>query len=95
MDKFEPVDFEKSKKELFKRDPELKKAYDALELEFSIITQVIQKRLDKGMTQKQLAEKIGTKQSAIARLEAGNTNPSIAFLEKVAKALGGTLRISL
>lgn len=77
------------------QDPEIKKGYDALELEFSIIEQVLRKRLEKGMSQKQLAEKIGTKQSAIARLESGNSNPSVAFLEKVAKALGGTLRISL
>lgn len=95
MDKFEPVDFEESKRKAFKKDPELKKAYDALELEFSIITQVIQKRLDNGLTQKQLAEKVGTKQSAIARLEGGNSNPSVAFLKKVSEALGGNLQISL
>lgn len=95
MDKFEPVDFEDFKKEAFARNPKLKKAYDALELEYSIIEQVIRKRLEKGLTQKQLADKIGTKQSAIARLEGGTTNPSIAFLEKVAKALGGKLQISI
>ena len=83
------------KKEAFKKDPELKKAYDDLEVEYSIIAQVIQKRLDKGFSQKQLAEKIGTKQSAIARLESGNTNPSIGFLRKVASALGGKLQISI
>ncbi len=77
------------------QNPEFKKAYDGLELEFSIITQVIQKRLEKGLTQKQLAEKVGTKQSAIARLEGGNSNPSVAFLEKISKALGSKLQISL
>jgi len=82
------------KKELM-QDPEFKKGYDALELEFSIIEQVLEKRIAKGMSQKQLAEKMGTKQSAIARLEAGNSNPSVQFLEKVAKALDGKLRISL
>jgi len=87
-------DWEDLKKELLK-DPEFKKAYDDLEVEYSIITQVIQKRLDKKMSQKQLAEKVGTKQSAIARLEGGNTNPSVAFLEKVSKALGGKLQISI
>jgi ribosome-binding protein aMBF1 (putative translation factor) len=87
-------DWEDLKKELLK-DPEFKKEYDALEVEYSIITQVIQKRLDKKMSQKQLAEKIGTKQSAIARLEGGNTNPSVAFLEKVSKALGSKLQISI
>lgn len=94
MDKFEPVSFDDSLKEALK-DPEFKKAYDALELEYSIIEQVIRKRLDKKMSQKQLAEKVGTKQSAISRLEGGNSNPSIAFLEKVAKALGGKLQVSI
>ena len=88
-------DFEDLKKEMFEKDPELKKAYDDLELEFSIIEQVIAKRLEKGLTQKELAQKSGTKQSAISRLEGGNSNPSVAFLEKVSKALGGKLRISL
>ncbi len=87
-------DFDDILKEALK-DPEFKKEYDALELEYSIIAQVIQKRLDKGLSQKQLAEKIGTKQSAISRLEGGNSNPSVAFLEKVSKALGGKLQISI
>jgi len=82
------------KKELL-QDPEVKKGYDDLELEYSIIAQVIQKRLDRGLSQKQLAEKIGTKQSAISRLEGGNSNPSVAFLEKVSKALGGKLQVSI
>jgi len=87
-------DFDDILKESLK-DPEFKKEYDALEVEYSIIAQVIQKRLDRGLSQKQLAEKIGTKQSAISRLEGGNISPSIAFLEKVSKALGGKLQISI
>ncbi len=87
-------DWKDFKKELLK-DPEVKKGYDALELEFNIVEQVIKKRLQGGLTQKELAEKIGTKQSAIARLEGGNANPSVAFLEKVSKALGSKLQISI
>lgn len=94
MDKFDPVSFDESLKEALK-NPEWKKEYDALELEFSIIEQVIRKRIEKGLSQKQLAEKIGTKQSAISRLEGGNSNPSVAFLEKIAKALGGKLQITI
>jgi ribosome-binding protein aMBF1 (putative translation factor) len=93
-EKFEPVSFDESLKEALK-DPEFRKAYDALDVEFSIIEQVIRKRLEKGLSQKQLAEKIGTKQSAIARLEGGNTNPTVNFLEKVSKALGSKLQISI
>lgn len=87
-------DFDDILKESLK-DPEFKKEYDALEIEYSIIAQVIKKRLDRGLSQKQLADKMGTKQSAISRLEGGNSNPSVAFLEKVSKALGGKLQISI
>lgn len=87
-------DWEDFKKELL-QDPEVKKGYDDLEVEYSIIAQVLRKRIEKGMSQKQLAKKSGTKQSAISRLESGDSNPSIAFLEKIAKALGGKLQITL
>lgn len=77
------------------RDPKFKKAYDDLEVEFSLIKQVLDKRLEKGMSQKELAEKIGTKQASIARFEAGNHNPSLLFLKKLSKALGGKLEIKI
>lgn len=86
-------DFEDLKKEAFK-DSEFKKEYDALELEYSIISQIIAKRLEKGLTQKQLARKAGTKQSAISRLEGGNSNPSVEFLKKISSALDTKLKIS-
>lgn len=88
------TDWKDLKKELL-QDPEVKKGYDDLELKFSIIEQILKKRIAKGMSQKQLAEKVGTKQSAIARLENGKANPSLAFLEKISKALGGKLKVSL
>lgn len=81
------------RKELLK-DKEFKKAYDKLAPEYAMISSLIKKRLQRGMTQKQLATKIGTKQSAIARLESGKANPSFSFLQKVALALGSELRIS-
>lgn len=86
--------FQDFKKEALK-DPEVKKAYDDLRLEFEIAAAVIEKRLKKGLTQSQLAKKIGTKQSAISRLEGGDSNPSVGFLEKVAKALDVKLKVSL
>lgn len=69
------------------KDKETKAAYDALQPEFDFITRLIDERLKKGYTQAQLAKKIGTKQSAVARLESGSYNPSLALLRKVAKAL--------
>lgn len=82
------------KKRLLK-DKEVRKAYDTLEPEFAIAQAVIEKRLETGLTQTALAKKIGTKQSAISRLESGSYNPSITFLEKVAKALNLNLIVSM
>ena len=87
-------DLDRLKAELFK-DPEFKAEYDALEPEYELIKQIISARTEKKMTQKQLAEKIGTKQSNIARLESGNYNPSFQFLQKVADALDKKLSFSL
>ena len=52
-------------------------------------------RIEKNITQNQLAEMIGTKQSNISRLESGEYNPSLEFLNKVAQALGKSLEIRL
>lgn len=76
------------------KDPAYKKAYDELDLEFSIISAVIDARIKKGMTQKKLAEKMGTKQSSIARFESGNYNPTLAFVQKLLKAIGAKIRVS-
>mgnify|MGYP001574439137 CR=1 FL=1 len=77
------------------RNKEFRKAYDALGPEFELIAMIIDKRIKNGLTQAALARKVGNKHSAIARLESGGYNPSMAFLEKVAKALGGRLSISI
>ena len=76
-------------------DPEIKRLYDEMESEYQVISAVIGKRLEKKMSQKDLAVRVGTKQSAISRLESGNSNPSIQFLDKVAKALDGQLQIKI
>ena len=86
--------FKSLKNELLK-DKGVKKAYDELKPEFELITAIIQKRINKGLTQKALAEKIGTKQSAISRFESGTYNPSLAFLQKIAQALDARLRINI
>ena len=77
------------------RDKEVKKSYEELKLEFEFIVAIIEKRIEKGLTQKMLAEKLGTKQSAISRLESGLYNPSFAFLKKTANAMNLELKISL
>ena len=75
------------KRELFKRS-EVKKAYDNLEFEFQIIKALIEARSRRKMTQKELAQKIGVAQSALARFESGNVNPTLSFLKKVTSGLG-------
>ena len=55
---------------------------------------IVEARLEEGLTQKELAERSGLKQSNLCRLENGNSNPSIETLEKVARGLGRRLKIS-
>ena len=82
------------KKKRFEEDPELKKEYDKLELEYKIISQIIDLRNKKKITQKQLAELVNTKQPSIARLESGDYNPTVDFLKKIAEVLGADLEIN-
>jgi len=77
------------------KNKEVRKAYDNLGPEFALIEMIIKRRIEEGLTQRELARKIGTKQSAVSRLESGAYNPSIAFLQKVADALDARLKVSL
>ena len=86
------LDFNEFLKESLK-NPKIKAEYDRLQPEFAVISAIIRARAEKGLTQKQLAKKLGTKQSAIARLESGRANPSVAFLKKLAEALDSNLQI--
>ncbi len=82
------------KTELLK-DKEVAKEYNKLAPRYAIISQLIAARQKSGLTQKEHANRVGTKQSAIARLEGGNTNPSIGFLEKIASVMGTRLIVQL
>ena len=81
------------KADLMKR-PGFKKAYNDLELESQLISAMIDQRSRKKITQKALAEKIGTKQSAIARFESGRANPRLSFLKKLSHALDVKLTVT-
>lgn len=76
------------------KNSKIKKEYDRLQPDFAVIEAILKARKEKGITQKQLAARIGTKQSVISRLEAGHANPSVAFLAKLAEALDKCLEIS-
>lgn len=82
------------KKELLK-DRAIAAEYARLAPRYQLISQLIEARKKRGFTQEQLAQKIGTRQSAIARLESGSANPTIAFLEKLASATGSKLVIQI
>jgi ribosome-binding protein aMBF1 (putative translation factor) len=74
--------------------PKYKKAYDNLEEEYAIIGAMLDARSRAGMTQAQLARKLKTTQSAIARLEGGKGNPSLQTLSRFAAATGTKLKIT-
>ena len=78
------------------RDDELRKEYDGLQPEFALAKEVIALRKTRNLTQKQLAEQMGTSQPAIARIESGNYhNVSLAFLRRLAQALGAVPEVHL
>jgi ribosome-binding protein aMBF1 (putative translation factor) len=91
MRKFIPV--EEAAKEWFK-DPEFAAAYDALEEEFALAEALIKARAMAHMTQEQVAEKMGTTQAQVAKMEGGRVMPSTRTLQRFAEATGTRLRIS-
>jgi len=86
--------FEEFKKQSLS-DPQVKKEYDLLGPRYQIINQLIQARIKKGLTQKEIATRMGTKQSALARFESGNSNPTLKFIQKLAKALDTTFNLTI
>lgn len=62
--------------------------YKKLAPHYQVVSQLIEARTKKGLTQKELADKIGVKQSAIARVESGTSNPTLTFLTKISQATG-------
>ena len=85
--------FSDYKKEALK-DEEVRREYDALAVEYELINQIIDARIENHLTQKQLAELAGTDQARISRLEKGSLNPSLDFIKKIATALGKEVHIT-
>ena len=75
-------------------NPGVKAAYDALEEEYALARALIQARQASGLTQEELAEKMHTTQSAVARWESGKHLPSCQTLQRIAKATNTDLRVS-
>ena len=76
------------------KEPKYRKAYEALEEEFVLASAVMDVWKRAGLTQAQLARKMGTTQPVVARLESGRTRPSMRTLGRLAEATGSRLRIS-
>jgi ribosome-binding protein aMBF1 (putative translation factor) len=76
------------------KDPEYRKEYDTLEEEFALIAEVTKARARAGLSQAQLAKRMKTTQSAVARLESGRGLPSTCTLGRFAKATRHRLKIS-
>ena len=76
------------------KDKEYRKAHEDLAPEFALARAVMTARVIAGLTQGELAQRMNTTQSVIARLESGRTRPSTQTLERLANATGTRLKIS-
>lgn len=83
------IDFNEVKKELLK-NPEFKKEYEDLSGEYRIAQMLIMARLKSGLTQQEVAERMGTSQSAVARMESGKPG-NLKTIEKYAAATGNRI----
>jgi transcriptional regulator with XRE-family HTH domain len=75
-------------------DPAYRQEYEGLDGEFAVAAALIRARANAGLTQEQLAERMGTKQEVVARWEGGKVLPSTRTLARLARATGTTLQIT-
>lgn len=76
------------------QDPRFKEAWDNSELEYQIQRQIIAQRNQRGLTQSELAQRLNTSQSVIARIENGKQNITIGNLNNIANALGCKVKVT-
>ncbi len=88
------IDFADLKADLL-RDPEARTEHDALEVEFAVASELIAARARAGLSQAEVATRMGTTQSTIARLESGRTLPSLRTLRRYAAATGSRAVVHL
>ncbi len=88
------IPFEKLKARLL-ANPKVKAEYVAHAPEFEIAAELVKARLRAGLSQSELADRMGTSQSTIARLESGQTLPSTKTLLRFAKATGSKFHVRL
>jgi transcriptional regulator with XRE-family HTH domain len=78
-----------------RRDPEYRKVAKELKPILDLADEVFELRMERGWTQEELAERVGTAQANISRLENGLANPTFEFLHKLSEAFGTELSVSL
>ncbi len=92
MKKSDLIKWEDFEKELLQK-PGFKEARKETELEYQVAYAIIKARVERGMTQKDIAKAMGTKQSVISRVENARTTPSLSFLKRLAEVLGASLQV--
>jgi len=81
-------------KKKWMKDPAFRQHYEELGSEFELVRSLIEARIAAGLTQEELANRMGTSQPVVARLESGH-KPSLKTLQRYAEATGAKLRIEL
>lgn len=77
------------------KEPAYRAAYEALEPEFGMARELIKARTKAGLTQVEVALRMGTTQSVVARIESGKNPPNLKTLEKYAHAVGRRVKLKL
>ncbi len=86
------MDWKEYEKILMQR-PGFKKALEETRLEYEIARAIIKARIERGLTQAEIAKRMHTKQSVISRVENAKTVPSLSFLKRLADALNTSLQV--
>ena len=82
-------------KEEMLSNPEVLQEYERLHLEFEMIHALVAARNRSGLTQAEVAERMGTTQSVVARLEGGGSTPTWKTLQRYAQATNSRLHVTL
>lgn len=92
MKNYGHLDWEDYEKELLAR-PGFKEVLEETRLEYEIARALIKARIEKGLSQAEVAKLMNTKQSVISRVENARTMPSLAFLKRLAEVLNASLKV--
>ena len=86
-------DMEKYLNERLEKDKEFKRIWEEETVKREVVKMLIQMRINEGLSQKELASRLDTSQSSIARLESGRGNPTLNFLIKLGNVLNKKLEL--